>query len=160
MVLKRGNEAFDQPRTIRTGATDCCADPVLFCGPRPILASDRVIPQAKEAGAAPAVPVMAKAIGERLSYRAPSTGSHPERRLLAGWYRSIPGQDGAGLQLDLSPVECDELGHDGVGRLYLADPIKELADRRIEVARLICLPPIAYNGWLQMLRKMRQRGPA
>ena len=53
------------------------------------------------------------------------------------------GQDGAGLQLDLSAVEGNELGHNGFGCLLLDDAIKQLANRRIKVARLICLPPIA-----------------
>jgi len=69
-------------------------------------------------------------------------------------------KDGAGLQLDLSSVEGHELGHDGFGCFLLDDAIKELANRRIEIARLIGLPPIAYDGCLEMFRKMRQRGPA
>jgi hypothetical protein len=48
----------------------------------------------------------------------------------------------------LSPIEGDELGHNGFGRLLLDDTIKELVNRRIEIARLICLPPIAYDGCL------------
>jgi hypothetical protein len=71
----------------------------------------------------------------------------------------LPGKDGAGLQLDLAPVEGDELVHDGVACLLLAETIEELANGRIEIAGHIRLPPIAHDRCLQMLREMRQRGP-
>ena len=35
-----------------------------------------------------------------------------------------------------------------LGVSFSTDTIKELANRRIEVARLICLSPIAYDGCL------------
>ena len=103
----------------------------------------------KKRGPFQRVPVMAKAIAERLSYRVPvpqeATVNHDGP---LGDAVPFTGQDGAGLQLDLSPVEGDELGRDGFGCLLLDDTIKELANRRIEVARLICLSPIAYDGCL------------